>query len=87
MRPWVVLLLFSCAAQKAPPPPRPPVAPEADKVPFGADDRAGELAFLRDALRETYSHLDTKKRQWGVDLDERFAHYEPLVCLELVDKC
>jgi C-terminal processing protease CtpA/Prc len=80
MRFWVVLLLGSCATQKTtPPPPKPSVAPDAEKVPFGPDERAGELAFLRDALRETYSHLDTKKQQWGVDLDERFAHYEPLI--------
>src|SRR5262249_28158667 len=30
-------------------------------------------------LRDTYSHLETKKQQWGVDLEERFAHYEPLI--------
>jgi C-terminal processing protease CtpA/Prc len=73
----LALLVFACAT----PPkvkPKPPTV-EPDNVPFGPDERAGELAFLRDVLRETYSHLDTKKKQWGVDLDERFARYEPAI--------
>jgi C-terminal processing protease CtpA/Prc len=57
----------------------PKVAAAPDQVPFGPDDRASELAFLRDVIRETYSHLDTKRSQWGTDLDEIFARYQPLI--------
>jgi carboxyl-terminal processing protease len=52
-------------------------ADTADRVPFGADERAGELAALRDAIREVYAHLETKQQQWGVDLDAMYARYEP----------
>src|SRR5215471_364798 len=78
MRFALALMILSCATHPTPPP-KPPTTVDPEQVAFGPDERAGELAFLRDALRETYSHLDTKKQQWGVDLDERFAHYEPLI--------
>jgi C-terminal processing protease CtpA/Prc len=48
-------------------------------VPFGPGDRAAELAELRDVLRDVYAHLETKQQQWGVDLDEMFARYEPKI--------
>src|SRR5262245_17667699 len=63
----------------APAPPAAPTAPTAviapaapapdasDRVPFSADERAAELAFLRDAIRDTYAHLEVMKQQWGVD--------------------
>src|SRR5689334_17572746 len=73
----LALIVFACATPPRAKPKPPAVDPDA--VPFGPDERAGELAFLRDVLRETYSHLDTKKQQWGVDLDERFARYEPAI--------
>jgi C-terminal processing protease CtpA/Prc len=50
-----------------------------DRVPFSVEDRVAELAFLRDAIRDTYAHLEVKKDQWGVDLDALFARYEPRV--------
>jgi C-terminal processing protease CtpA/Prc len=56
-----------------------PTPLDPDRVPFAADDRAAELAFLRDAIRDTYAHLDVKRTQWGVDLDEMFARYEPRI--------
>ncbi len=78
----VALLLAGCR----PPPPKTPalLSPGAqgtsdpDRVPFSADARAAELASLRDALRDGYSHLETKKQQWGLDLDALFQKYEPL---------
>ena len=80
---WAALAfaMLACATQHPKPKPTEPKPPavDPDLVPFGPDERAGELAFLRDVLRETYSHLDTKKQQWGVDLDERFARYEPAI--------
>src|SRR5262249_29943183 len=57
----------------------PPAVDPGDRVPFSADERAAELAFLRDALRATYAHLEVKKAQWGVDLDALFARYEPRI--------
>jgi carboxyl-terminal processing protease len=56
-----------------------PVVVDPERVPFDADARAEELAFVRDALRDTYAHLETKQRQWGIDLDELFARYEPRI--------
>ena len=61
----------------ATPAPAPEPAPDPDKVPFSADDRVAELAFLRDAIRDTYAHLDVKHTQWGVDLDAMYAKAEP----------
>ena len=46
-------------------------------MPFSSDLRAAELAFVRDALRDDYAHLEVKQQQWGVDLDQLFSHYEP----------
>jgi C-terminal processing protease CtpA/Prc len=75
----------AAVAQPAAQQPR-PAAPEAapvvdttDRVPFSADERAAELAFLRDAIRDTYAHLDVKRAQWGVDLDALFARYGPRI--------
>jgi C-terminal processing protease CtpA/Prc len=78
-------LALALAACGSPPvaPPAPPVAAPAvdptDRVPFSPDDRAAELAFLRDAIRDTYAHLEVKQQQWGVDLDALFAHDEPRI--------
>jgi C-terminal processing protease CtpA/Prc len=88
-----LLLGVACSSPKevarptpvpAPPPPAPAVAsPPAplgpDDVPFNADQRAEELAFLRDALRDSYVHLEAKQKQWGVDLDALFKTYEPKI--------
>jgi C-terminal processing protease CtpA/Prc len=83
----LVGFLTACSAPARPTPTQPtvplpaptpapaPVA-EADRVPFGPDDRAAELAQLRDALKDTYAHLETKKTQWGVDPDMLYAKYE-----------
>ena len=57
----------------------PTIAADPDRVPFGADERAAELAVVRDALRDMYAHLETKQRQWGIDLDDLFARYEPQI--------
>lgn len=57
------------------PDPEPQISP--DRVPFGPDLRAAELAFVRDSLRDSYAHLEAKQQQWGVDLDQLFSHYEP----------
>jgi C-terminal processing protease CtpA/Prc len=51
--------------------------PDPDHVPFSADERVAELAFLRDAIRDTYAHLDVKRAEWGVDLDAMYARAEP----------
>jgi C-terminal processing protease CtpA/Prc len=79
------LILACVLAGCRPPPPKVPgpattaAAPiDPERVPFSADARAAELASLRDALRDGYSHLETKKQQWGVDLDALFQKYEPL---------
>jgi C-terminal processing protease CtpA/Prc len=48
-------------------------------VPFSPAERVAELALVRDVMRETYSHLELKRRQWGVDLDQLYARYAPLV--------
>lgn len=61
------------------PPAAAPVVDPTERVPFPAEDRAAELAFLRDAIRDTYAHLEVKQQQWGVDLDALFAHYEPRI--------
>ena len=57
--------------------PEPEAQTSPDQVPFGPDLRAAELAFVRDALRDSYAHLEAKQQQWGVDLDQLFSHYEP----------
>jgi C-terminal processing protease CtpA/Prc len=81
----LVVALAACASPPAAPatPSAPPVAAPAvdptDRVPFPADDRAAELAFLRDAIRDTYAHLEVKRQQWGVDLDALFARAEPQI--------
>jgi carboxyl-terminal processing protease len=67
------------AAPVAATPDHAPDAVARDHVPFSADDRAGELAFLRDALRDSYAHLEVKQQQWGVDLDKLYARYEPAI--------
>src|SRR5262249_12749381 len=82
----ILLVCISCTGERAlvpvsvpvtpPPLPEPEVAAP-DRVPFSADLRAAELAFVRDALRDDYAHLEVKKQQWGVDLDQLFSHYEP----------
>jgi hypothetical protein len=59
--------------------PAPPAGDPTDRVPFSPDDRAAELAFLRDAIRDTYAHLEVKRDQWGVDLDALFARAEPRI--------
>jgi len=66
------------------PPPRAvaapaPTAPDPDHVPFSPEARVAELAVLRDALRDDYAHLATKRAQWGIDLDELFARYAPRI--------
>ncbi len=48
-----------------------------DRVPFGPDEREEELAFLRDALRDSYAHLEVKRRDFGVDLDGLFERHRP----------
>src|SRR5215470_7716392 len=81
----LVLALAACASPPSGPaaPPAPPaaapVADSTDRVPFSPDERAAELAFLRDAIRDTYAHLEVKQQQWGVDLDALFAHAEPRI--------
>ncbi|TMQ04853.1 MAG: hypothetical protein E6J91_42350 [Deltaproteobacteria bacterium] len=69
------------AVQAAPPvvPVTEPVVAATDRVPFSSEERVAELAFLRDAIRDTYAHLEVKKQQWGVDLDALFARYEPRI--------
>jgi C-terminal processing protease CtpA/Prc len=53
-----------------------PVAQRAQgRVPFGPDERDGELAFLRDTLRAVYAHLEVKRRDFGVDLDDLYARH------------
>jgi C-terminal processing protease CtpA/Prc len=59
--------------------PAPVQAVDADRVPFSSDARVAELAVLRDALRDDYAHLETKRAQWGVDLDALFARYAPRI--------
>ena len=66
-------------ASVAPTPMAPPAAPDPSRVPFGPDQRAAELAVLRDALRDSYAHLETKQQQWGVDLDALYATYLPAI--------
>jgi C-terminal processing protease CtpA/Prc len=89
-RACLVLAIAACAsppsgpaAPSAPPvalvAPVAPVADPTDRVPFSADERAAELAFLRDAIRDTYAHLEVKQQQWGVDLDALFARAEPRI--------
>jgi carboxyl-terminal processing protease len=56
-----------------------PAAPDPDRIPFGPDERAAELAQLRDAIAETYAHLETKQQQWGVDLGRVFERHEPKI--------
>jgi C-terminal processing protease CtpA/Prc len=73
----LAVALAACASR--PPAPAPPVAAPSDRVPFSPGDRAAELAFLRDAIRDTYAHLDVKREQWGVDLDALFAGAEPRI--------
>lgn len=75
----VACVVGCAAAPAAPPAPARAVAPDADHVPFGPDARVAELAVLRDALRDDYAHLETKRAQWGVDLDALFAHYAPRI--------
>src|SRR5689334_18392907 len=85
IREALAIALAACAAAPVAPPAPPPAAPAApaaeagDRVPFAPDERAAELAFLRDAIRDTYAHLDVKQQQWGLDLDALFARYEPRI--------
>lgn len=83
-RAGLVLALAACGSPPAAPPAPPAalvaaVADPTDRVPFSPDDRAAELAFLRDAIRDTYAHLEVKREQWGVDLDALFAQAEPRI--------
>ncbi len=85
-RACLVLALAACGSPPAPAAPAAapaapvaPIADSTDRVPFSADERAAELAFLRDAIRDTYAHLEVKQQQWGVDLDALFAHAEPRI--------
>lgn len=77
----LVLLVAACASapprREAPRAPAPAVV--ADRVPFGPEERAAELAEMRDALRDVYAHLDTKQAQWGISLHEMFERYEPMI--------
>jgi carboxyl-terminal processing protease len=50
----------------------------ADTVPFGPAARAAELLRLRDLLAGVYSHLDSKRAQWGVDLEQTYATWLPI---------
>jgi C-terminal processing protease CtpA/Prc len=82
-------MVVACGSPTAAPVARPKAAPAApvaappdaagDRVPFSPDERAAELAFLRDAIRDTYAHLEVKQQQWGVDLDALFARAEPKI--------
>jgi hypothetical protein len=57
---------------------QPASAPAAgDQVPFGPDERERELVFLRDALRDSYAHLEVKRADFGVDLDALFTRALP----------
>jgi len=68
-RALLTLALAACATAS-------PTRPETpDRVPFGPDDREAELAFVRDALRDSYAHLEVK----GVDLDALFARYRAAI--------
>jgi C-terminal processing protease CtpA/Prc len=84
-RACLALALAACASPPSGPaaptaaPPAAPVADPTDRVPFSADERAAELAFLRDAIRDSYAHLEVKQQQWGVDLDALFARAEPRI--------
>ena len=77
------LVVAGCTSTRAAPGPHGPrpggSAVDADRVPFGPDERAQELAFLREVLRESYSHLETKRAQWGADLEQLARQYEPLI--------
>jgi hypothetical protein len=66
------LLLAACAGN----PRNEARVPPHEAVPFGPAEREAELAFLRDALADTYAHLETKRQQWGVDLDEEFERHQ-----------
>lgn len=87
LRAGLVIAVAACGPTPVAPRVTPAVAPPAaapvvdttDRVPFSPDDRAAELAFLRDAIRDTYAHLEVKQQQWGTDLDALFARYEPRV--------
>jgi carboxyl-terminal processing protease len=78
----VLVAAAGCAAQR--PQPVSPSAsieerePADDRIPLSLDERVAELTFLTNVLRETYAHLEVKRRQWGVDLDELFAEYRSL---------
>ncbi|HEX4418317.1 MAG TPA: S41 family peptidase, partial [Kofleriaceae bacterium] len=79
-----VAWIAGCAGGVTPAPPARPLpvpapVPDADRVPFSPDARVAELAVLRDALRDDYAHLETKRAQWGVDLDALFARYAPRI--------
>ena len=77
----LALLVVACASpparRAAPRAPAPRAA--TDRVPFGAEERAAELAEMRDALRDVYAHLETKQSQWGISLHEMFERYEPMI--------
>lgn len=78
-----VALLFAACAGAPPPKIDPasatPAAPDPDRVPFGPDLRAAELRTLAATIRDNYSHLADKQRQWGLDLDALVGKYEPQV--------
>jgi C-terminal processing protease CtpA/Prc len=81
-RAGLALALAACGTAPVAQPVTPvaaPVVDATDRVPFGPADRTAELAFLRDAIRDTYAHLEVKQQQWGVDLDGLFARYEPRI--------
>ncbi|HEY3354729.1 MAG TPA: S41 family peptidase [Polyangia bacterium] len=80
------LVLAACGHAAAPPPcaPAPASAPaptsqRSDRTPIAITpaQRAEELAFLRRTLEETYAHLELKRAQWGVDLDDLVRRYGP----------
>jgi C-terminal processing protease CtpA/Prc len=82
-------LLFSAAlavsgacSHPAPAPCGPTSAPasqRSDETPIAMTpaERTAELAYLRGVLEETYAHLELKRQQWGVDLDDLARRYGP----------
>ncbi len=74
----LALALAGCRTPATPPPvaaPAPAVDPE--RLPFDEAARVAELRTVLAALRDDYSHVETKQQQWGVDLDALAAKYEP----------
>src|SRR5579871_2339455 len=49
-----------------------------DLLPFRSQAREQELQTIIEALRAAYSHIETKKTQWGTDLDLLLSRYRPI---------